>query len=226
MAAFESTARAEPVVSEFGVGPTYFGAAGANHERVRQLGAAFHFDAHNPVAEHFGVGVGFTWGFTDWERVPRVARVGYKLAGITTRTLGYVWDKALHPDRGDEEVAIVLADIALTYVAVFAYLTAALFYVVSPLAATTYGETNFTANWRFLSDPRNGPTLKLGAGAVGYIHPVDEHAYAGIGPHAAIGWRFGKVGLAFMSTVVPASWHGGQRHDTIITTGLTVNAVH
>jgi hypothetical protein len=216
-------AQRRKTITELGVGVTYFGAI--QRSRVpSQAGVVFQAAPRFPIGDHFGIGLRFAYGLTGWSRMEDVTHAGYSVGKWTTHAYRDVWSWVGEGDKDDEAGRGILAFFGSIFLVAPLVLAGAL-YAVSPLAASSYAETDLTFDWEPADDPKAGPYLKGGIGLMAYVHPDNAHLYGGLGPNAGFGYRADNVSVGLVGTFLPYGAHGGTKAEHVLNGALTVSLV-
>lgn len=211
-------------LTSLGIGPTWFlMSPTGGGPRWSSPGVVLHANARVPFDDHYGLGVRFAWGLTEFRRFEDWAKAGYRIGEWTTNAYGDVYEWAAQKDdaRGLRWMGAFFAFVVLW----IPYVVAGVAYAIAPIAPTTYLETDVTFNYDFGTDPKGqGVYLKGGVGLVAFLHPEYDKLLAGMGPTIGVGLRTGSVDLGLHGTWLPPFLHGearGERSNVFIT-GLTI----
>lgn len=207
-----------------GIGATYLGALQSKRAHS-EAGLVLQAGARVPIGDHYGFGFRFAYGMTGWDRTEDVARRGYKIGRWTTQAYGDVWDWAGEGEESERSLRYFAAFFGFIGL-IFPYALAGMIYMVSPFAASSYGEVDATFDWEPGDDPKYGPYLKGGLGLMAYVHPDTGHLYGGLGPTFGLGYRADTVRLGVIGTLLPSGAHGGDATEHILVGSFTVSVAH
>jgi hypothetical protein len=205
-------------ITAFGLGPAGFFTTGTGS--LARPGVALQVASHVPIHENMGLGLRFSWTLTEFRRTEDMTRTAYKIGRWTTTAYGDVYDWAAQKD--DARLLRWMGAFFAFFGLLFPFMVSGIFYVASPLSATTALELGLTFDYAFGTDRySSGPYLKGGLGLVGYVHPRHDKLLGGVGPTFGAGFRFGDhFDLGLNATFLPSILHGqarGENGDVVLT---------
>jgi hypothetical protein len=211
-------------LTTLGIGPTWFLLSpSGGGPRWSSPGVVLHANVHVPGGDHYGLGVRFAWGLTEFRRFEEWAKAGYRIGEWTTNAYKDVYEWAAQKDdaRGLRWMGAFFAFVVLW----IPYVVAGVAYAIAPISPTTYLEADITFNYDLGSDPKGqGLYFKGGLGLVAFFHPKYDTLHGGIGPTLGMGFRAGSVDLGLHGTYIPPGLHGETRNETshLFITSLTL----
>ena len=213
------------ILSTFGIGPTFFASTPTSGvSSTNRFGVVLQYGARFPIEDNLGIGLRLAWGLTEFHRMETVARPGYHIGRWTTGAYESVWNWAGEGPDSSRVLRWMGAFFSFVFLVV-PYAVAAVFYIVAPVAPTTYLETDLTFNYDFGSDRAGqGAYMKAGLGLVGYVHPRSDRLLGGLGPTGGFGYRIGRLDLGCNVTYLPPSLHGENPNEqtNVVLGGVTV----
>jgi hypothetical protein len=182
-------------------------------------GVVLQVAADVPLDDHFGLGVRFAWGLTEFRRFEDFAHAGYDIGKWATHAYRDVYNWAAEKD--DAQSLKVMGAFFAFAVLWMPYIVAGLAYAFAPIATTTYLEADITADYNFGTDAHaSGPYLKGGLGLVGFLHPQYDTLLGGVGPTAGFGLRAGKLDVSVNGTWLPLHGETRGEHSNVFISSL------
>lgn len=170
-------------------------------------GVSLELTTRFPVGQRAGFAMRLAWGMTEFQRFTEVTGTGYRLGAWTTRAYK---DVSCWATKSDWQPFRAMGGMYAFAALVFPYLAAGGFYLVAPLAMTTYVKLDATGTLDLVEGDEHGlvPYLEGGLGFVGYLHPTSALPLAGVGPTLGAGVRAGRLDASLKGTWLPPYLHG------------------
>lgn len=173
------------------------------------------------VADDWKVNLRFNWGLTEFHRAEAMIDTANSIGKWTIGAYGTVWEWAVQKDKYwfPRFFGAFFASIGL----VVPLTVAGVFYVLSPVAPTTYLGCDITGSYHLGDDDLNA-YVEAGLGLVSYIHPKYDGIYGGLGPTLGFGVKLGFATVGVHGTWSPPGAHGEPTDgkSNVYVGGLTV----
>ena len=134
-----------------------------------------------PIGEQYGFGVRLAYGLTGWQRTEDTAKKAYNVGRWTTKGYRDTWNWAGEGDDDTRTLKAIPAFFGFVLL-VIPLVISGVMYVVSPFAASSYGELDATFHWEPSEDPKIGPYIKAASASPRTCIPTPRASTAAWGP--------------------------------------------